>query len=109
MRHSMAAYASSSVTHLVKINSAALAGAGAGAATGGLVGLLVGSGIPDEVKTPVVYLMGVVLMMVGVRQSYAKNTAEAELIKQYEFMYQPKPAPKLEIGLSRLRPTTTWM
>ena len=50
--------------------------------------LFVGSGIPDEVKTPVVYLMGVVLMMVGVRQSYAKNTAEAELIKQYEFMYR---------------------
>ena len=32
--------------------------------------------------------MGVVLLMVGVRQSYAKTTAEAELIKQYEFMYR---------------------
>ena len=32
--------------------------------------------------------MGMVLLMVGVRQSYAKNTAEAELIKQYEFMYR---------------------
>ena len=32
--------------------------------------------------------MGVVLLMVGVRQSYAKSTAESELIKQYEFMYR---------------------
>ena len=39
-----------------------------------------------DVRTPVVYLMGVVLLMVGIRQSYAKTTAEAELIKQYEFM-----------------------
>lgn len=50
--------------------------------------LFVGSWIPDEVRTPVVYLMGVVLLMVGVRQSYAKSTAESELIKQYEFMYR---------------------
>ena len=41
-----------------------------------------------DVRTPVVYLMGVVLLMVGIRQSYAKTTAEAELIKQYEFMYR---------------------
>jgi hypothetical protein len=32
--------------------------------------------------------MGTVLLFVGVRQSYAKSTAEAELIKQYEFMYR---------------------
>jgi sulfite exporter TauE/SafE len=50
--------------------------------------LFVGSGIPEQVQTPVVYLMGVVLLMVGVRQSYAKSTAESELIKQYEFMYR---------------------
>jgi hypothetical protein len=50
--------------------------------------LFVGSQISDQVRTPVVYLMGVVLLMVGVRQSYAKTTAEAELIKQYEFMYR---------------------
>jgi hypothetical protein len=50
--------------------------------------LFVGSGIPTDVKTPVVYTMGAVLLMVGVRQSYAKSTAEAELIKQYEFMYR---------------------
>jgi cob(I)alamin adenosyltransferase len=29
-----------------------------------------------------------VLLMVGIRQSYAKTTAEAELIKQYEFMHR---------------------
>jgi hypothetical protein len=50
--------------------------------------LFVGSALSDEVQTPVVYLMGVVMLMVGVRQSYAKTTAEAELIKQYEFMYR---------------------
>jgi hypothetical protein len=48
--------------------------------------LFVGSQLSDDVRTPVVYLMGVVLLMVGIRQSYAKTTAEAELIKQYEFM-----------------------
>ena len=54
-----------------------------------LVALLFsGSALPEEVQTPVVYLMGVVMLMVGVRQSYAKTTAEAELIKQYEFMYR---------------------
>jgi hypothetical protein len=50
--------------------------------------LFVGFAIPDTVKTPVVYLMGTILLMVGVRQSYAKSTAESELIKQYEFMYR---------------------
>jgi hypothetical protein len=28
------------------------------------------------------------MLMVGIRQSYAKTTAEAELIKQYEFMHR---------------------
>ena len=50
--------------------------------------LFVGAGIPDEVRSPVVYLMGCVLLLVGVRQSYAKSTAESELIKQYEFMHR---------------------
>ena len=50
--------------------------------------LFVGSALSDEVQTPVVYLMGIVMLMVGVRQSYAKTTAEAELIKQYEFMHR---------------------
>lgn len=48
--------------------------------------MFVGAGIPDEVQNPLVYGMGCVLLAVGVRQSYAKGTAEAELIKQYEFM-----------------------
>jgi hypothetical protein len=50
--------------------------------------LLVGSLVPGEVRVPVVYLMGCILLMVGVRQSYAKSTAESELIKQYEFMHR---------------------
>jgi hypothetical protein len=48
--------------------------------------LAIGQWIPQEVSTPVTYLMGCVLLLVGVRQSYAKSTAESELIKQYEFM-----------------------
>jgi hypothetical protein len=36
----------------------------------------------------VAYLMGCVLLLVGVRQSYAKSTAESELIKQYDFMHR---------------------
>jgi hypothetical protein len=50
--------------------------------------LLAGSLVPGEVRVPVVYLMGCILLMVGVRQSYAKSTAESELIKQYEFMHR---------------------
>jgi len=50
--------------------------------------LIVGRDIDTTVQTYVVYTMGAVLLMVGVRQSYAKTTAEAELIKQYEFMYR---------------------
>ena len=50
--------------------------------------LFVGSTLSNVVRTPVVYLMGIVMLMVGIRQSYAKTTAEAELIKQYEFMYR---------------------
>jgi hypothetical protein len=50
--------------------------------------LLMGSWIPPAVQQPLVYAVGVVLLAVGIRQSYAKSTAEAELIKQYEFMYR---------------------
>jgi hypothetical protein len=50
--------------------------------------LAVGDWIPDGVQTPVTYLMGCILLLVGVRQSYAKSTAESELIKQYEFMHR---------------------
>jgi len=55
----------------------------------GLASLLaVGDVIPERLSGPVTYLMGCVLLMVGVRQSYAKSTAESEVIKQYEFMHR---------------------
>jgi hypothetical protein len=50
--------------------------------------LFVGAGVPEEVRAPLTYLLGLLLLAVGVRQSYAKNTAEAELIKQYDFMHR---------------------
>ena len=48
--------------------------------------MFVGAGVPEAVRNPLVYVMGCILLAVGVRQSYAKATAESELIKQYEFM-----------------------
>jgi hypothetical protein len=48
----------------------------------------IGAGVPASVRSPLVYLVGCVLLLVGVRQSYAKSTAEAELIKQYDFMHR---------------------
>ena len=50
--------------------------------------LFIGAGIPGGVRQPLVYLVGCVLLLVGIRQAYAKSTAEAELIKQYEFMHR---------------------
>jgi hypothetical protein len=50
--------------------------------------MFVGAGIPSEVQTPLVYGMGCVLLAVGVRQAYAKATAESELIKQFDFMHR---------------------
>ena len=50
--------------------------------------LFTGAGIPEEVRSPLVFGMGLVLLGVGVRQSYAQSTAESELIKQYEFMHR---------------------
>jgi hypothetical protein len=50
--------------------------------------LFVGAGISEDIRQPLVYLVGCVLLLVGVRQAYAKSTAEAELIKQYEFMHR---------------------
>jgi hypothetical protein len=40
----------------------------------------------DVLRDPVVVLMGIMLLLVGVRQSYSFSVADAELIKQYEFM-----------------------
>ncbi len=39
-------------------------------------------------RAAVVVLMGVMLLLIGVRQSYGDNVADAELIKQYDFMYR---------------------
>jgi hypothetical protein len=50
--------------------------------------LFVGVGISDSVRMPLVYVMGIVLLGIGVRQAYAQATAESELIKQYEFMHR---------------------
>jgi hypothetical protein len=50
--------------------------------------LFVGAGIPEAVRSPLVFGMGLVLLAVGVRQSYAQRTAESELIKQYEFVHR---------------------
>jgi hypothetical protein len=50
--------------------------------------LFIGAGIPEFVRQPLTYLAGCVLLLVGVRLAYAKSTAEAELLKQYEFMHR---------------------
>jgi len=42
----------------------------------------------ELIRDPVVILMGVMLLFVGVRQSYSFSIADAELIKQYEFMFR---------------------
>jgi hypothetical protein len=42
----------------------------------------------DVLRDPVVVLMGVMLLLIGVRQSYGDSVADAELIKQFEFMHR---------------------
>jgi len=42
--------------------------------------------IPEPLRDPLKVVMGVMLLLFGVRQGYAFSTAEKELIKQYEFM-----------------------
>jgi len=44
--------------------------------------------IGEIVRDPVVVLMGIMLLLVGVRQSYGFSIADAELIKQYSFMFR---------------------
>jgi len=44
--------------------------------------------IANSVRDPMVVLMGVLLLVAGVRQSYVFSIADAELIKQYEFMFR---------------------
>lgn len=50
--------------------------------------LFIGVGFPESLRQPLTYLSGCVLLLVGVRLAYAKSTAEAELVKQYEFMHR---------------------
>ena len=40
----------------------------------------------EAFREPLVYAVGCVLLMIGVRQAYAKAVGESEIIKQYEFM-----------------------
>jgi uncharacterized membrane protein HdeD (DUF308 family) len=42
--------------------------------------------IPENLIDPLMVLMGVTLLLFGVRHAYAYATAERELIKQYQFM-----------------------
>lgn len=44
--------------------------------------------IAERVRDPIVISMGVLLLGTGVRQSYTFSIADAELIKQYEFMFR---------------------
>ena len=50
--------------------------------------ILMSAELGDLLRDPVVILMGVMLLLVGVRQSYGDSVADAELIKQYEFMFR---------------------
>jgi multisubunit Na+/H+ antiporter MnhB subunit len=48
--------------------------------------IFLGTSIPDSARDQLMVLMGSILLLVGIRHSYAFSTAESELIKQYEFM-----------------------
>lgn len=50
--------------------------------------ILMSAEIGEIVRDPVVVLMGIMLLLVGVRQSYGVSIADAELIKQYKFMFR---------------------
>ena len=50
--------------------------------------ILFDSAFSDETRLPLVYGMGCILLAVGIRQAYAKATAESELIKQFDFMHR---------------------
>ncbi len=50
--------------------------------------ILMSAELEDMLRDPVVVLMGIMLLLVGVRQSYGDSVADAELIKQYEFMHR---------------------
>jgi len=48
--------------------------------------VIIGVNRVETVHDPLIWLMGVVLLLAIVRQSYAHATADSEQIKQYEFM-----------------------
>ncbi len=50
--------------------------------------LVFGSIMPDALRNGLILTLGIMLLLAGVRQTYAHRTAESELIKQYEFMYR---------------------
>lgn len=63
--------------------------------------ILMSAELEDVLRDPVVILMGVMLLLVGVRQSYGDSVADAELIKQYEFMFRIFSNSKRRIDASR--------
>ena len=50
--------------------------------------ILMSAELESVLRDPLVVLMGVMLLSVGIRQSYGDSIADAELIKQYEFMFR---------------------
>ena len=53
-----------------------------------LLFIMVSAEWEDVLRDPVVVLMGVMLLLVGVRQSYGFSVGDEELIKQYAFMHR---------------------
>ena len=51
-----------------------------------LIIIIFGNLIPDEVGNLFISIMATFLLLVGIREGYGYNTAEKELVKQYEFM-----------------------
>ena len=51
-----------------------------------IVLLFAGAQLPDDLFSPMLALMGILLLLFAVRHGYAHAIAESELIKQYEFM-----------------------
>jgi len=49
--------------------------------------IIMSTEVEDVLRDPVVILMGIMLLLVAIRQSYGFSVADAELIKQYKFMY----------------------
>ena len=50
--------------------------------------ILMSADLESVFRDPLIILMGVMLLSVGIRQSYGDRVADAELIKQYEFMFR---------------------